>query len=152
MSGIVLLILRFVMAIALYAFIGWAVYTLWRDMKRQKELIESQTIPEIKLVVEIGEKIESHSYTVPEIVVGRESTCDLELNANTVSAEHTRLSYHHQNWWVEDLGSRNGTFLNFDKVASPAILVSGDQLQLGQALIKISIQGDYAERPESDSN
>ena len=145
MSGIVLLILRFVMAVALYAFLGWAVYTLWRDMKRQKDLIEARKIPEIDVSVDIEGQVKSHRFIVSEIVVGRERTCDLVLDASTVSAEHTRLSYHHQNWWVEDLGSRNGTFLNLERVATPGILVSGDELQLGQVLIKIIINNEATE-------
>lgn len=151
MSGIVLLILRLVMAVALYAFLGWAVYTLWMDMKRQKDLIDARKIPEIDLLVEIEGQVESNPFIVSEIVIGRDQTCDLLLDASTVSAEHTRLSYHHQNWWVEDLGSRNGTFLNLERVATPAILVSGDELQLGQVLIKIIINDEVTEQSNSGS-
>jgi pSer/pThr/pTyr-binding forkhead associated (FHA) protein len=151
MSGIVLLILRLVMAVALYAFLGWAGYTLWMDMKRQKDLIDARKIPEIDLLVEIEGQVESNPFIVSEIVIGRDRTCDLLLDASTVSAEHTRLSYHHQNWWVEDLGSRNGTFLNLERVATPAILVSGDELQLGQVLIKIIINDEVTEQSNSGS-
>jgi pSer/pThr/pTyr-binding forkhead associated (FHA) protein len=121
------------------------------DMKRQKDLIDARKIPEIDLLVEIEGQVESNPFIVPEIVIGRDQTCDLLLDASTVSAEHTRLSYHHQNWWVEDLGSRNGTFLNLERVATPAILVSGDELQLGQVLIKIIINDEVTEQSNSGS-
>ena len=142
MSAIILLLLRFVMAFALYGFLGWAVYTLWRDMQRQKEIIDLRNVPEINITVENEEQIESHPFGISELVIGRERTCDLVLEAATVSAEHTRLSYHHQNWWVEDLGSRNGTYLNLERVITPSILVSGDELQLGQVKITIAITGE----------
>lgn len=151
MSGIVLLILRLLMVVALYAFLGWAVYTLWRDMKRQSDLIEARKIPAINVQVEMEDQIGSHSYSVSELVIGRDQTCDLVLDANTVSAEHARLSYHHQNWWLEDLGSRNGTYLNLERVSTAAILVSGDELQIGQVLIKISIKDESAELSKDDS-
>jgi pSer/pThr/pTyr-binding forkhead associated (FHA) protein len=151
MSGIVLLALRFVMAFALYAFLGWAVYTLWKDMKRQKDLIDARKIPGIDLLVEIEGQVEPHTFSISELVIGRDQTCDLILNVNTVSAEHTRLSFHHQNWWVEDLGSRNGTFLNMERVATPAILVSGDELQLGQVFVQITIKDEPSELSNSDS-
>lgn len=151
MSGIVLLILRLLMVIALYAFLGWAVYTLWRDMKRQSDLIEARKIPAINVQVEMEDQIGSHSYSVSELVIGRDQTCDLVLDANTVSAEHARLSYHHQNWWLEDLGSRNGTYLNLERVTTAAILVSGDELQIGQVLIKISINDESTELSKDDS-
>jgi pSer/pThr/pTyr-binding forkhead associated (FHA) protein len=151
MSGIVLLILRLLMVVALYAFLGWAVYTLWRDMKRQSDLIEARKIPEINVQVEMEDQIGAHSYSVSELVIGRDQTCDLVLDANTVSAEHARLSYHHQNWWLEDLGSRNGTYLNLERVTTAAILVSGDELQIGQVLIKISITDESTELSKDDS-
>ena len=151
MSGIVLLILRLLMVVALYAFLGWAVYTLWRDMKRQSDLIEARKIPAINVQVEMEDQIGSHSYSVSELVIGRDQTCDLVLDANTVSAEHARLSYHHQNWWLEDLGSRNGTYLNLERVTTAAILVSGDELQIVQVLINISINDESTELSNDDS-
>ena len=150
MSGIVLLILRLLMVVALYAFLGWAVYTLWRDMKRQSDLIEARKIPAIIVQVEMEDQIGSHSYSVSELVIGRDQTCDLVLDANTVSAEHARLSYHHQNWWLEDLGSRNGTYLNLERVTTASILVSGDELQIGQVLIKISINDESTDLSKDD--
>lgn len=150
MSGIVLLILRLLMVVALYAFLGWAVYTLWRDMKRQSDLIEARKIPAINVQVEMEDQIGSHSYSVSELVIGRDQTCDLVLDASTVSAEHARLSYHHQKWWLEDLGSRNGTYLNLERVTTAAILVSGDELQIGQVLIKISINVESTDLSKDD--
>ena len=145
MSGIVLLVLRMVMAFSLYAFLGWAVYTLWRDMRRQKEILEARKIPEINIQVGMDEEFESYSYSSQELVVGRDPICDLVLDEGTVSAQHVRLSYHHQNWWAEDLGSRNGTLLNLARITTPSILVTGDELQLGQVQIKISIKDEASE-------
>jgi pSer/pThr/pTyr-binding forkhead associated (FHA) protein len=142
MSGILLLVIRFVMAFALYAFLFWAVFTLWRDMKRQKDLVETRKIPELTITEQIDDQTKSHSYNVPELVVGRDQTCDLVFDASTVSAEHARISYHQQNWWIEDLGSRNGTLLNLDRVSTAAILVSGDELQLGEVLLVITIDNE----------
>ena len=148
MTGTLLLILRLVMALALYAFLAWAVYTLWWDIKRQTKLINARSVPEISLRVNLEGERRSYEFSISELVIGRDQTCDLILDANTVSAEHARLSYHHQNWWVEDLRSRNGTLLNLELVTTPAILVSGDELQLGQVLLKITIN----EKPKEQSS
>ena len=145
MSGTLLLILRLSMAIALYAFLGWAVYTLWRDIKRQSELLAARRIPEIRLINDIGDETVSHEFALPELVVGREESCDLILDEKTVSAEHARLSYHHGNWWVEDLHSRNGTFLNQVLLAAQAVLTSGDELQVGEVKLRIEISGNIDE-------
>ena len=151
MIGTMLLILRFVMALALYAFLAWAVYTLWWDMKRQTKLINARSVPEITLTVDLEGGTRSYEFSVSELVIGRDQTCDLLLDANTVSAEHARLSYHHRNWWVEDLRSRNGTLLNLELVTTPAILVSGDELQLGQVLLKITINEKLKEMSNSSA-
>ena len=118
-------------------------------MQRQKDIIDARKIPEINLQVEIENQIESYPFSAAELVIGRDRTCDLVLDANTVSAEHARFSYHHQNWWIEDLGSRNGTFLNLERITTPSILVTGDELQIGQALIKISVLDESIERSSS---
>ena len=151
MSATLLLILRLIMALALYAFLGWAVYTLWWDMKRQTELINARRVPEITVITDIEGESRPYNFSVTELVIGRDQTCDLNLDVNTVSAEHARLSYHHRNWWVEDLRSRNGTLLNLELVTTPAILVSGDELQLGQVLLKISINEEPKDLPNSGS-
>jgi hypothetical protein len=151
MSGTLLLVLRLAMALALYAFLGWAVLTLWRDIKRQSELMAARRIPGIKLVKEVETESKSYEFAAPELVIGRDQTCDLVLDEKTVSAEHARLSYHHNNWWVEDLHSRNGTLLNLELLTIPAVLTSGDELQFGQVLLRIEISGNIDASPGMDS-
>ncbi len=151
MSGILLLIVRLAMALALYGFLGWAVWTLWRDIKRQSELIASRRIPAIKLINRTDAERLSYEFTVPDLVIGRNQTCDLILDEKTVSAEHARLSYHHGNWWVEDLYSRNGTLINLEMLTTPAVLASGDEIQLGQVMLKIEISGDIDQSPGTES-
>lgn len=150
MSALILLALRFLMALALYAFLGWAVYTLWLEIKRQSALSEARIIPEIRLTSHIGEQAVSHNYALPELLIGRDSSCDLVLAEKTVSAEHVRLSFHHGNWWVEDLNSRNGTYLNLDLLDTQAVLTSGDELQVGQVKLNIEI-GANTDNPVSNS-
>lgn len=139
------------MALALYGFLGWAVWILWRDIKRQNELMAARSIPEIKLTrqVETGEI--SYEFSKPDLVIGRDQTCDLILDEKTVSAEHARFSYHHGNWWVEDLQSRNGTLLNLESLSTSAVVVSGDELHLGQVIIRVEISESDNQGVEVDS-
>lgn len=139
MSGTLLLALRLVMALTLYAFLGWALLTLWRDIRRQSELIIARQIPGISLVEETDTGSKVYLFNNPEVVIGRDQRCDLVFDVNTVSAEHARLSYHHNNWWIEDLHSRNGTLLNLELLTTPVVLTSNDELQLGQVILKAEI-------------
>jgi predicted component of type VI protein secretion system len=143
MSGTFLLILRLGMALALYAFLGWAILTLWRDIKRQSELLAVRKVPEIVLREQMGE---SYRFNVPELIIGRNQNSDLILAEKTVSAEHARLSYHHGNWWVEDLLSRNGTYLNQELLSEPVVITTGDELRFGQVILRIDI-GEYEGEP-----
>lgn len=151
MSATILLLIRLVMALALYGFLGWAVWTLWRDIKRQDELMAARQIPELTLIKQEESGGVPLKYSMPDILVGRDQICDLILDEKTVSAEHARLSYHHGNWWVEDLDSRNGTLLNLEMLSTPAVVVSGDELQLGQVMILVEIGDSENHSPAVDS-
>ncbi|NMC79389.1 MAG: FHA domain-containing protein [Chloroflexi bacterium] len=139
MSGIFVLILRILMAISLYAFLGWAIYTIWQDLRLSSRVVSVRQIPVLRLVPEDSE-LSPREFTIPEVVIGRDPNCELSFPDETVSGHHARLSYHHNQWWVEDLQSTNGTFLNDEKVYTPTVIISGDDLRCGKIALGISIQ------------
>jgi pSer/pThr/pTyr-binding forkhead associated (FHA) protein len=141
MSGIVLLLIRLTMTLALYAFLGWAIMILWRTLRQQKELEEARQISSITLINQTDAGLASRQFLQRDIIIGRNQTCDFLIEDQIVSAEHARLSYHHNHWWVEDLQSTNGTFLNQERLISPAVLTSGDQIQIGQVTLKVQMEG-----------
>jgi pSer/pThr/pTyr-binding forkhead associated (FHA) protein len=137
MSGVIILALRLLMAIALYGFLAWAIWTLWRDLKRQNELLLARQAPSLTLT--FRESGQVFSFNRPVIRIGRDLTCDCHLDDQTVSTQHARLSFHHNQWWIEDLGSTNGTFLNQNPVTIPVVVTRDDQLQVGQVKMDIFI-------------
>lgn len=140
MSGILLLILRILLAAALYAFLGWAVITIWRDLRAQGRAISAPEIPSLSLTaVEPERGGEMGPVETAELIIGRSTNCDHLITDETVSARHARLSYHHNQWWVEDLKSTNGTYLNDERVNVPTVMVSGDELRCGQARMLVAI-------------
>jgi hypothetical protein len=144
MSGLVLLTLRLLMTIVLYAFLGWALYLLWRDLQRQGELLAAQQAPPLALQPRGGEAASGllpHTFTQPDALIGRDPACDLTLDDKTVSARHARLRYHHSQWWLEDLGSTNGTFLNEEPVKAPVVLTGGDVVRFGSLAMEVK-EGD----------
>ncbi len=138
MSATVLLLLRLVLTAALYAFLGYALLILWRDLQRQKEALSSQQVPEIELLVAVGEATHTHQFNDPEVILGRDPLCDCTLQSETVSSRHARLSYHHGQWWLEDLGSKNGTYLNNESVTEPTVVTDGDRFNCGEATLTIT--------------
>ena len=138
MTGIVLLILRLLLALSLYVFLLWIVITLWRDMKQQRELLLARQPISLNLIVEGSAPYE---FATSEVLIGRDPVCDLLLDDPTVSAQHTRLSYHHNQWWAEDLRSTNGTYLNDEPVSTPIVVTRGDSLRCGGVKVAIHFRG-----------
>lgn len=139
MSGTFVLILRILMAVSLYAFLGWAIYTIWQELRLSSRAASVRQIPAIRLAPANAEETQ-WEFAVPEVIIGRDPSCELSIADDTVSAHHARLSYHHNQWWVEDLQSTNGTFLNDEKVYTPTVIISGDELRCGKIDLGITIQ------------
>jgi serine phosphatase RsbU (regulator of sigma subunit)/pSer/pThr/pTyr-binding forkhead associated (FHA) protein len=61
-------------------------------------------------------------------VLGRHPDCDIVLESGAVSRQHARVTCVDGNYYVEDLHSRNGTFVNGRMVVDRQLLADGDQL------------------------
>jgi serine/threonine protein kinase len=71
-----------------------------------------------------------------ETTLGRTAGDDIVIQDGTVSRNgHAKLIFHQGVWFVEDLNSSNGTFLNNERVAQPVPLRSGDELRLGDVVL-----------------
>jgi diguanylate cyclase (GGDEF)-like protein len=69
-------------------------------------------------------------------LIGRDVDADLVINRSAVSRHHARLERDEaERWWVSDLQSTNGTFVNERRVAREQ-LADGDQLRIGEAIFK----------------
>jgi pSer/pThr/pTyr-binding forkhead associated (FHA) protein len=137
MSGTVLLILRIALTLVLYVFLAWVLLTLWRDLRSHQKLLASQQTPQISLEIQLDDDIQTEHFFGSEVILGRDAVCTCTLDSHTVSARHARLAYHHGQWWAEDLGSTNGTFLNQEPITTPTVITTGDQLRCGEIQIKI---------------
>ena len=67
-------------------------------------------------------------------VLGREAD-QIPLSDRSVSRRHAELKPENGSWWVSDLKSANGTFVNDMRVREPVRLKHGDQIKLGMTLI-----------------
>jgi pSer/pThr/pTyr-binding forkhead associated (FHA) protein len=73
-----------------------------------------------------------HKLTKSPIVLGRGSGADIVLSGPLVSRRHAELTDTEHGLLVTDLGSRNGVFVNGDKLNAPALLAPGDSLAIGE--------------------
>jgi hypothetical protein len=143
MSGPVVLALRLLLAVSLYAFLGWAFFSLWRDIKQQGALLASRKVPPINLTIALGEPTaQIRHFVQAEVTIGRDPACECPVDDEAISARHARLSFHHNQWWLEDLDSTNGTLLNQEKLAMPTVVMSDDEFKCGETCFAISFAGD----------
>ena len=143
MIATLVLALRFALAIALYAFLGWALWTLWQELNQQGKKLASRKQPGITLYIDIEKEKQSlRQFSQSEITIGRDTNCDLSMIDEALSAHHARITFHHGQWWLEDLHSTNGTFLNREKLTTPAVLITGDEFKCGNTDFGIRIDAE----------
>jgi pSer/pThr/pTyr-binding forkhead associated (FHA) protein len=76
-------------------------------------------------------------YLATNTVIGRGAECELRLDDTFVSQEHARIFAKDGSWYVEDLGSTNGTFVNEQRLAAPAMLTTGDRVRVGTTVMEL---------------
>jgi pSer/pThr/pTyr-binding forkhead associated (FHA) protein len=141
MIATIVLILRLTLAVALYAFLAWALWTLLQELKQQGDKLAVQKKPAITLHIQLDPGNETvRRFLQPEIMIGRDPNCDLSMMDEALSAHHARLAHHHGQWWLEDLNSTNGTFLNREKLTTAAVVITGDKFKCGNTVFDISVE------------
>ena len=141
MIATLVLLLRLLLAIALYAFLGWTLWNLLREFKQQSDKLATQKKPGITLSIKPDQGSESkRQFSQPEILIGRDTKCDVSITDEALSAHHARLTYHHGQWWLEDLDSTNGTFLNRQKLTTAAVVITRDHLKCGTTVFGIQVE------------
>lgn len=70
-------------------------------------------------------------------LLGRAPSCTLVLEDDYASNRHARIYPSQGGWWVEDLGSTNGTYVDGERIDSPTELTPGRQVRIGQTVIEL---------------
>ena len=136
---ILFLSLRVLMAALLYLFMSWAILVMWRTLKRESFTVNSTKIPALRLNF-IGEEFSDQTIERPQFSIGRSPSNECRIEHKTVSARHALFSYHHSQWWIEDAGSKNGTYLNEQAVREETIITGKDTLRCGHVEFTIEIE------------
>lgn len=71
------------------------------------------------------------------VLIGRADDSTLVLTDDYASTRHARLSQHGSDWYVEDLGSTNGTYLDRDKVTTAVRVPIGTPVRIGKTVIEL---------------
>lgn len=148
MSGSIVLALRLTTTLTLFGFFGWSLFFLYREVNRQGLSLANRRIPGISLTVRQEAGTSSLKYFAQsEIILGRDPGCDIPLTDDTISTRHAQLTYHHNQWWLEDLASTNGTLLNGTQVNMPTVITSGDEIKCGVTRLTVSLSENIINEP-----
>lgn len=71
-----------------------------------------------------------------ETVIGRHPDCAIQIPSNMVSRKHARVVREGDRYFVEDLGSGNGTFVNGQRITRRTLLKHEDRIKLGPMLLR----------------
>lgn len=132
---ILLVILRVLIALTIYAFLALILYYQRRDLRSITRLAEEAPVAQLLRVVSELET-EPHPLRLVNLI-GRAADNTISIEDKTLSAHHCRLSHYGGQWWLEDLGSRNGTMVNELVVEEPLVVTYGDIITMGRVAFRL---------------
>lgn len=135
-----LFVLRLLLAGLLYAFLGAIAWLLGRDLRAAARAAQTRAQRRGRLtVVASAQPALVPGAAFPLLAIsslGRAPTNTVPLADEACSLEHALVHLRSGQWWLEDLGSRNGTRLNGAPVTQPTPILAGDIVELGQVQLK----------------
>jgi len=75
-----------------------------------------------------------------ESIIGRDSNCCFTIEDQLISKKHCKISCKDNKFILEDLGSRNKTFVNEKEIKKPIHLVYGDRIIIGKTIIRFYLE------------
>lgn len=84
-----------------------------------------------------GNKVDTQRLEDGPLNIGRGDSCQIKLSDTYVSAAHARIYRSDGSWYIEDLGSTNGTYLNQRRVTTPSELRAGDRVRIGKTTLEL---------------
>ncbi len=72
------------------------------------------------------------------LTFGRGAGADIVVNDGSMSRNHARILVEGDGWAIEDLGARNGTYVNGERVQERRAIAAGDVIKMGATLVRVS--------------
>ena len=135
---LVIWVVRLLFLALLYIFLARVVRSLLQDLRAAAR--EPGASPGRLIIVEspAGEPEQGRSFDLDAITtLGRDVNNAIVIDDPFASSEHAVLTFRGRSWYVEDLGSTNGTFVNGRAVAAVSPLGFGDEVSIGQVRMRL---------------
>ncbi len=157
MSELTLLLIRFAYLAVLWIFVLSAVSVIRSDMfgaraarqaaergpsKRQaraqrKPQRPRRGAPANVAILEGSNRGEVIPLAQAPLLIGRGNDAAIRLDDDYVSTRHARIASNEDQWYVEDLGSTNGTYVGSTRIVQPTTLTLGSQVRIGKTILEL---------------
>jgi len=155
MSELTITLLRLGYLALLWIFVLSAIAVLRRDLYGtrivERRAARKRSVPEAQPQAEAPRARQAMRLVVTEgpltgtivplgsssVLIGRAPGCTLVLDDDYSSSRHARIFPQAGAWFVEDLGSTNGTFVGDQRVEAPTQLATGTPVRVGQSVIEL---------------
>jgi pSer/pThr/pTyr-binding forkhead associated (FHA) protein len=135
-------LLRLAFLAGIYGFLVLVIRALRRDLRQASDAADR---PLGRLVVvgsPSGDPAPGAAYLLAAAnTIGRDVNNTIVLDDSFTSGRHAALTYRGRSWYVEDLGSTNGTRLGGQAISAPTPLAWGDVVEVGQVRFRLERPG-----------
>jgi hypothetical protein len=122
----------------IYLFLARVILALMRDLRAAAREPSQRPGRLVILASPSGEPPAGHSFGLDVITpLGRDVNNAIVIDDPFASAEHAVLTYRGRSWYLEDLGSTNGSYVNGSRVEGVSPMGFGDELQIGQVRMRL---------------
>lgn len=143
-TEIILVILRCISGLLLFAFLVILLIVIWREFTRTTSRMDShrRTYGRLTGLREIDGRYLTTGETFPLLPItslGRSPSNSIRIDDAFASSEHAVVALRGGQWWLEDRQSRNGTTLNDSPVTQPMVITNGDIIGVGSAKFRLEV-------------
>lgn len=135
------LVLRFLLVLGIYLFLLQIVLIIRRDLGTIRPGPAVSASGAARLVVVDPAKSPLLRGQALDLMavnsIGRAPGNGLQIDDEFVSARHAVLTRRDDRWWLEDLASTNGTYVNGRQVTGAAPVAAGDQVEIGRVRFRL---------------
>ncbi len=111
--------------------------------------------PEFPAVAVMGDSPMVVSFPADQpVYIGRSNKCAVRLDTPSISGKHARIGFENGKFWVEDLGSTNGTFVGGQQISGRMVVEPCTSIVLGEQTVLYGIlsQDDYTQISSTTSD
>ena len=138
-QALLLYSLRLLSALILLAFLAAVAWLVYQDLRLSADMVQQRTYGHLRVIAseEGGLEINTLVPLFPVTSIGRSQGNTILIDDGYVSGEHVLITHRAKQWWLEDLGSRNGTLLNDLPLTEPAVIRAGDVIGVGGTRLRV---------------